>query len=91
MRAKVKSFQVENAHDYPAFSYTVEIEGVGHGLFAAASAEEAQELATRINEYPLALAAIGRAQEISARLKKQLRRLRAKTSHKEQEKAGVGK
>jgi hypothetical protein len=78
MTARVKTLRIEIAAGYPAFSYLVEIEGVGRGLFAAASAEEAQELATRINEYPLALAAIGRAQEVSARLKKQLHRLRQK-------------
>ena len=76
MTAYVKVMKVEIATDYPAFSYIVELEGGGRGIFAAASAAEASELASRINEFPVLAEKLRDAEKTITRLKKQLRKLR---------------
>lgn len=76
MTAYVKVMRVEIATDYPALSYVVELEGKGRGLYAAASAAEASELASRVNEYPALADRLLDAEKTVTRLKKQLRKLR---------------
>lgn len=68
--------KVELATDYPALSYIVEIEDGGRGIFAATSAAEASELASRINEFPVLADRFRDAEKTITRLKKQLRKLR---------------
>ena len=68
--------KVDSAMDYPAFSYLVELEGGGRGLYAAASAAEAEKLATRINDFPALADRLQDAEKTITRLKKQLRKLR---------------
>lgn len=76
MTARVKVMKVEIATDYPAFSYLVELEGGGRGLYAAASSVEAEEFATRINDFPALAERLQDAEKTITRLKKQLRKLR---------------
>ena len=76
MTARVKILRVETATDYPAFSYLVELDGDGRGLYAAASSVEAEELATRINNFPAMVDRLADADITIIRLKKQLRKLR---------------
>ena len=76
MTAHVKILRVELAKDYPAMSYIVELDGDGRGLYAAASSVEAEELATRINNFPVMVNRLADADWTITRLKKQLRKLR---------------
>jgi hypothetical protein len=68
--------KVEIATGYPALSYIVELEGEGRGLYAATSAAEASELASRINEFPVLADKLLNAEKTITRLKKQLGKLR---------------
>ena len=76
MIARVKVMKVDSPTDYPALSYIVEIEDGGRGIFAATSAAEASELASRINEFPVLADRLRDAEKTVTRLKKQLRKLR---------------
>ena len=76
MTASVKVMKVEIATGYPAFSYLVELDGDGRGLYAAASAEEAEEVATRINNFHALMDRLAEADITIIRLKKRLRKLR---------------
>lgn len=76
MTAHVKILRVEPATGHPAFSYLVELEGKGRGLYAAASSVEAEEFATRINDFPALADRLQDAEKIITLLKKQLRKLR---------------
>jgi len=74
--ARVKVMKIENATDYPAFSYLVELEGEGRGLYAAASAVEANDIAKRINDFPAMVDRLADADITIVRLIKQLQKLR---------------
>lgn len=76
MTARVKVMNVKPANNYPAFSYLVELDGDGRGLYAAASAEEAEEVATRINNFHALMDRLAEADITIIRLKKRLRKLR---------------
>lgn len=76
MTARVMVMKVEIATGYPAFSYLVQLEGNGRGLYAAASCGEAQEIAKRINDYPALEDKLLDAEKKITRLKEQLRKLR---------------
>ena len=76
MTAHVKILRVEPATGHPAFSYLVELDGDGRGLYAAVSSEEAEELVLRINNFPALYRMADMACIKIARLKKQLRKLR---------------
>ena len=76
MTARVKVMKVEIATGYPAFSYLVELDGEGRGMYSASSSAEAEEVAKRINDFPALADRLLDAEKTITRLKKQLRKLR---------------